>query len=100
MFIKDGIAYAGNQPPQILVSGVRPLPEHKLWLRFNTGEVKIFDFAPLLTAPAFAALQDEEIFKAVYIDYGIPVWCDGAIDIAPEKLYAEGISMDNDMAAV
>ena len=95
MYIVDGIAYAGEQKPPIKISGVRPLPDHRLWVRFNTGEAKVFDFTPLLSAPAFAPLQDEELFRQVYIDYGVTVWCDGDIDIAPERLYKEGISAED-----
>ena len=96
MYISDGIAYAGEQEPVIKVCGVRPLAGHKLWLRFTTGEAKVFDFTPLLKEPGFAPLADEHMFAGVYIDYGVTVWNDGDIDIAPEYLYeypvaAEGI---------
>ena len=47
MYISNGIAYAGEQEPVIKVCGVRPLPGHRLWLRFTTGEAKVFDFTPL-----------------------------------------------------
>ena len=30
----------------------------------------------------------------MYIDYGVPVWNDGDIDIAPEKVYRDGIPCD------
>ena len=46
MYIVDDIAYAGEPEPIIKVSGVRPMENHKLWVRFNTGETKIFDFKP------------------------------------------------------
>ena len=41
--------------------------------------------------PEFAPLADINIFKGVYIDYGVPVWNDGDIDIAPETLYEQSI---------
>ena len=92
MYIKNGIAYAGEDAPLLKVSGVRPLKNHKLWLRFNNGEARIFDFAPLLGKPAFAPLKEESVFFGVYIDYGVPVWNDGDIDIAPETLYEQSVS--------
>jgi len=90
MYIKNGIAYAGEQTPPLRVSGVRPLEDFRLWVRFNNSEVKIFDFKPLLKAPAFAPLSNPNTFRNVYIDYGVTVWNDGDIDIAPEMLYEKG----------
>lgn len=91
MYIQNGIAYAGEQPKPITVSGVRPLPDHVLWVRFSTGEIKLFDFKPLLNDPAFQPLKDTEVWNRVYIDYGVTVWQDGDIDIAPEYLYRHGM---------
>ena len=90
MYIENGIAYAGEQKKPITVSGVRPLPDHQLWVRFSTGEIKIFDFTPLLDSPAFQPLTNTDIWNGVYIDYGVTVWQDGEIDIAPEYLYEHG----------
>lgn len=89
--IKDGIAYAGEKTPPIRICGVRPLKNHKLWLRFNTGEDRIFDITPILKIPAFAPLADWETFSGAYIDYGVVVWNDGDIDIAPEMLYEQSL---------
>lgn len=91
MYIVNGIAYAGDNKPAIKVSGVRPLDDYILWVRFNTGEAKFFDFKSLLSTPAFAPLADKKVFDSVYIDYGVAVWNDGDIDIAPEKLYEDGV---------
>ena len=91
MYIINGIAYAGEQKPPIKAVGVKPVEDKRLWVRFNTGEAKIFDFKPLLKKTAFAPLADDEIFKGVYIDYGVTVWNNGEIDIAPEYLYENGV---------
>ena len=92
MYIKDGIAYAGEQKQPLKISGVRPLEGYRLWLRFNNGEAKVFDFSGLLDSPAFSPLRDKAVFNSVYIDYGVTVWNDGEIDIAPEYLYENGES--------
>lgn len=99
MYIVNGIAYAGEPAPLLKVSGLRPMEDHKLWIRFSTGEAKIFDFTPLLGQPAFEPLSDMAVFRAVYIDYGVPVWCDGDIDIAPETLYEQGVAVDGKESA-
>ncbi len=91
MYIQNGIAFAGEQKKPITVSGVRPMPDHILWVRFSTGEIRLFDFKPLLDAPAFLPLKDPETWNGVYIDYGVCVWQDGDIDIAPEYLYEHGV---------
>lgn len=95
MYVVNGIAYAEERTPVIKISGIRPLDDYKLWIRFSTGEVKIFDFAPLLTQPAFAPLADHDLFRGVYIDYGVAVWADGEIDIAPQYLYANAVPAGN-----
>lgn len=95
MYIVDGIAYAGGQAPAVRISGVRPLENHRLWLRFNTGEAKVFDFTPLLKEPAFIPLEDPQVFQSVYIDYGVTVWMDGEIDISPKFLYDNAIPVED-----
>ena len=91
MYIVDGIAYAGEPSRPLAVTGVRPLPGFRLWLRFNNDETRVFDFRPLLEYPCYAPLRDETVFNSVYVDYGSAVWNDGTIDAAPEHLYENGI---------
>lgn len=91
MYTHNGIVYPGEPAPLLKVTGVRPLADNVLWVRFNTGEAKTYDFAPMLDTPAYSPLKNPDTFKAVYIDYGVPVWCDGDIDISPEYLYQHGI---------
>ena len=89
MYIRDGIAYPEDRKPLLKVLGVRPLDDYLLWVRFSNGETKTIDFKPLLDYNCYRPLKDIEVFKKVYIDYGVPVWNDGEIDIAPEYLYGE-----------
>ena len=98
MYVIDGIAYAGEQEKEITVNGIRAMDDYKLWLRFSTGEAKVFDFAPLLKQEAFRPLTDLGTFRGVYIDYGIPVWNDGAIDIAPQYLYEHAVAAKDESA--
>jgi hypothetical protein len=39
------------------------------------------------------------VFKGVYIDYGVPVWNDGDIDIAPETLYEQSVPVGGAIGA-
>jgi len=99
MYELNGIVYAGDPAPILQVSGVRPLDDYRLWIRFSTGEAKIYDCKPLLDRPAFLPLKDVEAFRSVYIDYGVPVWQDGEIDLAPEELYENGVAVDGQETA-
>jgi hypothetical protein len=92
MYVKDEIAYAEERAKPLTVISVRPLEDHRLWVRFSTGEEKVFDFTPLLETEVFKPLQDETSFRGVYVDYGVTVWNNGDIDIAPEYLYENGVS--------
>ena len=90
MYEMDGIVYADDPTPLITVKYVRPLDDHQLLVRFSTGEEKKIDISDLLDEQVFKPLQDINIFRSVYVDYGTVVWCDGSIDIAPEYLYSIG----------
>ena len=93
MHVIDGVAYADEQDKPIIVVSVRAMKDYNLWIRFSTGETKVFDFTPLLEQGVFRAFKNKKVFKDVYVDYGVPVWCNGEIDIAPEHLYHQGVSV-------
>ena len=93
MYVKDGIAYPDNNAELLEVLDVKPMDNYTLFVFFSSGETKTFDFSPLLDRPAFQPLKDEAVFRAVYVEDGIVMWCDGAIDIAPETLYEDGIAV-------
>lgn len=87
MFEKDGILYAGEPIQGITIKKVTAVRNHTMLVTFSTGETRLFDISPLLSLPAFEPLKDEETFGRFTLDHGIITWCDGAIDIAPERVY-------------
>ena len=92
MYVVDGIAYAGDPKPMLEVLAIRPLDDFMLWAKFNNGDERIYDMKQKLNRPAFQPLQDESVFRGVYVLYGAPAWLDGEIDIAPEAIYEGGIT--------
>ncbi|MDR0718067.1 MAG: DUF2442 domain-containing protein, partial [Treponema sp.] len=72
MYEKDGIAYAGNPVPLLKVIVAQPLDDYRMRLEFSTGEIKEFDFSPLLDTPCFRPLREKALFDQVCLDHGIP----------------------------
>lgn len=56
-------------------------------LTFTSGERRLYDATQLLQYPAFQPLRDEAVFKSAAVEYGMVVWNDGEIDLAPETMY-------------
>ncbi len=69
-----------------LVIEVYPKENFKLQLKFNTGELRLFDAAPYLEKGVFKRLKDEQLFKQAYVAYDTVCW-PGNLDISPETLY-------------
>lgn len=69
-----------------LVTEVRPKENFKLELKFNTGELRLFDATPYLEKGVFKRLKNEQLFKQAYVAYDTVCW-PGNLDIAPETLY-------------
>lgn len=71
---------------------VKPVEKHNLMLKYETGEVRIFDVSPYIEGDWYGELADETYFKTVkIIPGGIGIeWLNGQ-DIAPHELYEMSI---------
>lgn len=94
MYTVDGIVYAGNPEPILKVTGVKVLEGYSLLVRFNNGQVRVFDCQKLFDEEAFQPIKDMAVFKTVYIDYGVLTWRDGDIDISPDYVYKYGTDVN------
>lgn len=90
MYVNNGIAYAGKPTPILGVISARPLDGYKLLVHFSDNSKRMVDLAPIINGPVFLPLKDKAVFNQVYVEYGIPMWNDGEIDIAPEWLHENG----------
>lgn len=73
-----------------------PLPHHHLLCQYNNGRWNLVDFRPLLQYPAFKDLKSEQLFYDIDFSNGVTNWDNERIDIAPEYLYKNGISLSAD----
>jgi hypothetical protein len=66
---------------------VKPLPEYRLYLRFNNGVDGEVDLRDELEGEVFEALRDPDQFSTAYQHpvMGTAAWANGA-DLAPEFL--------------
>lgn len=79
------------------VMKVTPQTNYRLIAEFENGEKRIADIKPLLSKPSFKALEDESLFRAMYIEYGAVTWkkpngCE--VDICPDKLYMVSVPIE------
>ncbi len=86
MFIRNGIVYGGEPDQPIKAEQVKVLPDMMLLIRFNNGEVRLFD-TTILEGPVFEPLHDEQVFASPVIDHGVITWKNGEIDCSPEYMY-------------
>ena len=66
----------------------------KLELKFNTGEIKLFDAMPYLEKGVFKKLKDEALFKQAYVAFDTVCWPDN-LDISPETLYDKSVVVES-----
>ena len=93
MYIVDDVCYAGTPSKEIRVAEARPLLGGMMLVLFSSGEKRLFD-ATILDGPAFEPLQSEDVFATARVEHGFISWADGAIDVAPEYVYANSVPYD------
>lgn len=71
---------------------VKPTENYELYLKFNNGEEKILDMKEKLNHIFFEPLKIKEIFNTVHTN-GITVEWDQEIDLCPDELYYESVSV-------
>ena len=87
MYIKGGIAYAGEATPELEVASARYVGNLQMAVTFSNGEERLLDAMELSDMPALAPLMDEGVLAGFSIDRGVLTWLGGEIDIAPEAAY-------------
>jgi hypothetical protein len=74
------------------VVSVIPKPDYQIDLEFENGERRRFDMRPLLNMKPWNRIASPALFSLAKVDYGTVVW-PGDIDIAPETLYDDSVSL-------
>ena len=78
---------------------VAAIPGHRLRVRFDNGEIRLYDFRPHLELDMFHLLKNEAFFRTVHLDaggYGVS-WNDD-IDIAASELWLNGQPIEQSSA--
>lgn len=88
MYEVNGIVYGSEPTNDMRVTHVRDVGDYILLVTFSTGETRLVDCTELFALPAFKRLANKEAFGTLSIKDGVLTWLDGAVDIAPEGLYA------------
>jgi hypothetical protein len=101
MFEKNGICYAGTPEkpvPYLRVTYAEPREDYVLYLKFNNGEERLYNFAPLLEYPVFKPLKDKAVFNSVALDGSTTVWLDRTIDLDQYCYLENGTPCKNGIA--
>lgn len=81
---------AAMKPMNPAVIDVEPLKDYKLRLIFEGGEVRLFDMAPYLERGVFKQLQDENLFREAYVEFGSVEW-PGGQGLSYDTLYLKSV---------
>ena len=74
------------------VLSVVPKDNHLLELKFNTGEMRLFDATPYLEKGVFKKLKNKALFNQAYVAFDTVCW-PGNLDISPITLYDKSVSL-------
>ena len=74
------------------ISRIDIIEDYKIKIFYKNGEIRIFNFQPLLDEPFYAKLKDYEYFKKFKILCNTIYW-DDDVDISPEDLYENSIKV-------
>lgn len=77
---------ASANEKSIKIISVKYLRDMLMLVCFDNGETRLFD-ANILKGEVFNPLKDEHVLADCVVDHGIPTWCNGQIDCAPEYIY-------------
>lgn len=69
---------------------VSVLDSYRLSVRFENGEARVFDAAPLLSRKCYQKLRNRAFFSLAKVQYGVVTW-PGNIDINPDWLYQDSL---------
>lgn len=74
----------------VRIAEVKPLPEYRLWIRFDDGTEGEVNLSDLVGKGIFTAWEDPEYFKQVFVhpESRTVTW-PGDIDLDPDVLYHE-----------
>ena len=78
--------------PKWCVKHVQPKQDYSLTLLFEDGSVKVYDMRQWLDSRPYQPLKDLTLFMQARVFGAGVVWND-EIDIAPEELYENGITV-------
>ena len=86
MYYSNGFVCGGEPKEAIRIENIKALPDRILLVDFNNGERRLFD-AKKLEGEVYEKLNDDGVLEKCSIEHGVPTWCNGEIDCAPEFIY-------------
>ena len=94
MIVKNGICYPDIPERHVKIVAAENVGDHLLRVRFDDGDVRIFD-GRVLSGEVFEPLRSPAAFAAWKLDYETLTWLDGKLDVAPEFVYENSVTLQN-----